>query len=97
MLPDNGESSFHCKEMGDIALQWSSCSTVRSSTQSLILLTQLLIAGKTGFLLHLFFSGRGIDVNKELDVKVLKSEAQVCVIQFFPRVFTVFIMAVHAN
>jgi hypothetical protein len=48
------------------------------------LLTQLLTAGKTGFSLHLFFSGRGIDVNKELDVKVLMSEAQVCVIHFFP-------------
>jgi hypothetical protein len=57
---------------------------VRSSTQSLILLTQLLTIGKTGFSLDLFFSGRGIDINGELGVKALMYEAQVCVIQFFP-------------
>ena len=51
------------------------------------LLTQLLVAGKTGSSSHLFFSGRGIGDNKELNVRVLMSEAQVCVIQFFPCAF----------
>ena len=47
------------------------------------LLTQLLITGKAGSSLHLFFSGRGIGDNKEPSVMVLMSEAQVCVIQVF--------------
>ena len=72
-----GDPSFHGRGMGG---GWVVVVTSK-------LLTQLLIAGKVGSSLHLFFSGRGIGDNKELNVRVLMSEAQVCVIQFFPCAF----------